>query len=785
MQHLNNPDSRPGGFLPSPLASHGKETLPATYTEVAYSASPDPNAEHDSAGLIQYWHMLRRRKGTLIVISVLGAVIGYLATLPQTPIYQARASLELVSLNENFLNMKSANPVDEGSSDPNEDVQTEIKILESDSLNQRVVDKMHGLGLPPSDPPRSEAWRKLLNLSDPHPVNSSEAALGYARGSLKVHAAGQTRIIELTVDSPNPQIAATYANTISTEFIDQNLETRWKTTEHTGQWLSGQLDDMRVRLEKSEEHLQQYANDAGLMFTENDKSNVSEDKLSQIQQALTAAQTDRIIKQSRWEMANSSPADALPDILNDGTLRDYQAKITELNRQLAEQRAIYKDGYRTVERIKAQIAPLESALDQARGDVLKRIHNEYDESVRKEDLLTTDYASQRAIVTGEGSKAIQYNILKREVDSNRQLYDAMLQQLKEASLASALRASNIHVVDPAVPPGGPYKPDRRSSTMLGMLSGLFLAVGFVIVRERADRSIQDPGETPLFLNVPELGVIPADETSSRVRMRFGGGTKLLSEAAKDKTGKEVAQRGKVELISWQHKPSVVAESFRATLVSIMFSGDNESRPRVLVVTSGNPSEGKSTVVSNLGIAIAEVNQRTLLIDADLRKPRIHDIFNLKNDRGLSELLRSKDPVSTFLEGVIQETHIPDLYVLPSGTATASATSLLYSNRMPELIEKLRTEFETILIDTPPMLHIPDARVLGRMVDRVVLVMRAGKTTRAAALAARQRFSEDGTKVLGTILNDWDPKNSPNGYYGNYNSQYYGKGRGYYTRDNDD
>ncbi len=794
MQKLPDSSHSPGGFLASPPASPGTGVVPATYTEVPYNSAPDPRGEAQSGGLLEYWHIVRRRKGTLILLASLGAVIGYLVTLPQTPIYQVRTSLEIVSLNQNFLNIKESNPLAEsGSSADNTDLQTQIKILQSDSLLQRVVEKLRATGLPAAQPSRVDTLRKLLNLPATHPVDPREAALAYAGGSLKVHAANQTRIIELTVDSPNPQIAVAFANTLTSEFIDQNLETRWKTTEHTGEFLSGQLDDMRISLEKSEDRLQQYANQAGLMFTDNDKSSVSEEKLSQVQQALTAAQTDRIVKQSRWEMANSSPPDALPDVLNDGTLRDYEAKLTDLKRELAEQRATYKDDYRTVQKVLVQIEPLQAALDRARGDILKRIRNEYDEAVRKENLLAADYASQRDIVTGEGGKAIQYSILKREVESNRQLYDTMLQQLKQSSLASALRASNIHVVDPAKPPSQPYKPDTESSAGVGLLCGLSLGAAFVIMRERADRSIQGPGETQAFLNLPELGVIPADDTSTRVRLRLVGSKKIAPDTAQGEGDGQVAGSGElatrrvlVELVSWQRKPSIVAESFRATLVSILFSGESGTRPRVMVVTSANPSEGKSTVVSNLGIAIAEVNQKTLLIDADLRKPRMHDIFNLKNDKGLSELLRSKDPVSTLLEGVIQETTIPDLYVLTSGAATSAATSLLYSNRMPELIQKLRTEFETILIDTPPMLQIPDARVLGRMVDRVVLVMRAGKTTRAAAMAARQRFSEDGTKMLGTILNDWNPKHSPNGYYGNYSAygEYrrgYGNGDGYFGR----
>jgi polysaccharide biosynthesis transport protein len=353
----------------------------------------------------------------------------------------------------------------------------------------------------------------------------------------------------------------------------------------------------------------------------------------------------------------------------------------------------------------------------------------------------------------------------------------MLQQLKQATLASALRASNMRVVDPAKLPKLPYKPDIPVSTGVGLFTGMFLGAAFVIMRERADRTIQAPGETQFILNLPELGIVPAEDASLRFRVRYVGGSKAvrasLQALEESPPPGDAALSRRVELSTWQRKPSAVAESFRATLVSILFSGENGNRPRVMVITSANPSEGKSTVVSNLGIAVAEVNQKVLLIDADLRKPRLHDVFNLKNDKGLSDLLRSKEILSVALEGAIQSTHVPQLYVLTSGSKTSAATSLLYSNRMPELLQHLRTEFETIFVDTPPMLQIPDARVLGRMVDRVIMVLRAGKTTRDAAMAARQRFSEDGTQMLGTILNDWNPKRSPNGYYGNHGGYYYG------------
>ncbi len=290
-------------------------------------------------------------------------------------------------------------------------------------------------------------------------MGARDQSISYAAKNYKVRASGQTRIIEVSVDSVSPQLATDFANTLTSEFIDQNLESRWQTTQHTSEWLSRQLDDMRVRLERSEDHLQGYAREAGLLFTEDSKNNVSEQKLLQLQQALSTAQTDRIAKQSRWEMANSSPAEALPDVLNDSTLREYQGKLTDLKRQIAELHTTFTDESPKVQKVQVQFATLESALSTERADILKRIKNEYDEALRRESLLTADYSAQRATVTGESGKAVQYDVMKREVESNRRLYDSMLQQLKQATLAAALRASNMRVVDPAKVPRLPYKPD--------------------------------------------------------------------------------------------------------------------------------------------------------------------------------------------------------------------------------------------------------------------------------------------------------------------------------------
>jgi len=753
MEHLPEPVNQATN---GQLAAHAKPISGGRYPDVAnYYPREATNEDESRGGLLEYWSILRRHKGALIVIAFLGAMVGYLVTLPQTPVYQARTSIEIENMNENFLNIKEVNPTQTGmSGSATSDIQTQIKILQSESLIESVVTKLKSSQIPKADEGRLSVWRKALNLPQVAPIDAYQQAINTAAKSMRVRAAGQTRIVELLVDSTDPATAAKFANTLANEYIEKNLESRWKTTEKTTEWLTRQIDGMRVKLEQSDDRLQRYARDAGLIFTD-EKTNVSNAKLAQIQESLSAAQTDRITRQSRFEMANSSPPDALPDVLSDASLRDYQTKLTDLRRQIAELASTYTAEYPKVKRAEAQYAIIEVAFTREREAILKRIKNEYEEALRREQLLAADYAAQAKLVGGEGERAIQYNILKREVDSNRQLYDTMLQQLKQATISSALRATNVHVVDHARVPSRPYKPDAALSAAIGMMGGLFLGIAFVVMRDRADRSIKEPGDAFYYLNVPELGIIPSASSAER---------KFLNSHGPD---------GRVELIAWQQRPSAVAEAFRSTLVSILFSAQSGSRPRVMVVTSAAPAEGKSTLVTNLAIAIAEVGQKVLLLDADLRKPRIHSIFGLETSPGFTDLLKEMDcaNLQNDLAAAIRPTEVQNLYVLTSGKSTSAATSLLYGPKVQSILKELRTQFDTILIDTPPMLQIPDARVLGRLADTVILVVRAGRTTRDAALAAFQKLKEDGTGVLGTILNDWDPKHSPNGYYGYYRKYY--------------
>ena len=764
--------------------------------------------------LVEYWEMLRPHKGTLTVACFLGLLFSLLFTLPQTPVYRARASLEIQNLNENFLNLRDVSPTtNEGSSSPAEyDLQTQVKILQSESVLERVIVKLNLAQRFAQESERSRlaAWRKALGLEESPRSLARDDLLRRVSKNLTIETEPKTRLIEIFYNSPDPQLAAEFANTLTAEFAQQNLEARWKSTQQTGEWLTRQMDDVRIKLEKSEDDLQSYASASGLLFT-SEKDNVAEEKLRQLQEELSKAQADRAVAQSKFESASKASPDSLPEVLDDKTMGEYQVRLADLRRQLAELSSSLTLAHPAVKKVQAQIAALESAVESKRANFVERIRTEFESARRRENLLAGNYAAQARLVSEQAAKVAHYNILKRDVDTNRNLYDSLLRNVQEAGMTSALRATNIRVVDAAVPPVRRYKPNLLLNSALGLLAGAFFGLGFVVMRERADQSIQAPGQTALYLEVPELGVIPSAHAEGSRRFSYYHDWRELAVANRESpnerghtqdliqglglaaSAQSPAVRkspppSRVELVTLQQRPSVLADAFRATLASILYSGENGDRPRVIVLTSANPREGKTTVASNLALAAAEIGQSVLLIDGDLRKGRLHEIFEVSNAWGLSDLLSGVELVlvrepsgsaspdalpaaAPVTDGRYISSGYQNLWLLPSGSPAANISGLLYSSRAQDFLKRMRQEFQMIIIDSPPMLNMPDARVLGRMADAVVLVVRSSRTTREAAAAAAERLREDGTRVLGTVLNEWDPRKTNYSGYA-YASRHY-------------
>ena len=742
------------------------EQRPVVYRYVE-SPSAEAAASPGYDSLLDYWHILLRHRKTLLSFALAGLLGAFAISLLQTPIYRVRTSLEIQG--SNFPEMKSSNDSSGSYSTPESYVETQVKLLQSESLLEDVIDK-----LKLEERPATGGWRAFASRVR-HTFESSktsrlperEKLIRQIESNLTVRTSGNSHLLEVLYESPDRQGAAEFANTLVSEFIELTQEARWKSAQGTAEWLTNHLDKMKAQLEQSETQMQDYARTSGLSFT-SERENLAENRLKELQDELSKAQADRIANQAKFEGAKSKPPDSLPEILEDPTMRDYRQRLTELQRQYAELSATLTPEHYKVQRVEAQINELKSEMQRERSNVLRRIGNEYAAALRRETLLSKAQTDQEKIVADQSEKAIHYDTLKRDVDSNRRLYESMLQRVKETSLAAAMRDSNVLVVDRARPPLRPYRPSLPMNSAIGLFSGVLLGFGFVLCKERIDRRIIAPGDAQAYLDLPELGVMPLDEAAVPWQISNGSQPRRPGASLPRKSAVSSSLGDGPELATWKRKPSLLAECTRTTLTSILLPSQNGEGPQVIVLTSPSPGDGKTTVACNLSIAVAEIGRRVLLIDGDLRRPRLHKVFGVSNNWGLSDVLWADTSLETVpISHLVRDTEISGLCLLPGGSCGGTPSNLFYSPRMSMLLKRLRTEFDMIMIDAPPMIHLADARVLGRLADGVILVIRAGQTTTESALFASQRFAEDGTCVLGTVLNSWDPKTSRHYGYGSY------------------
>ena len=744
-----------------PLLPAGGQLVPSSYIPAKWTP-PEVMDENPSFSLMDYWEGIRRYKFVILAFVAMGALGGLILSFLQTPMYRAHTSLEVEDLNENFQNLKDSDPTAQIPSAESY-FQSQVKILQSREMIELVIDK---LNLMERTAPHKHFWSGWIhrNAAEPNPALQREQAVDGIQKSLTVQAWGESRTAEIYYDSPDPKLASDVANTLVQTFIDESREIRWNSTQNTAEWLTGHLKELQKSLDSSEAKLQEFARSTGIMLTSDKQDvaghNISEDKLKQIQDELSRAQGDRTQKEADYETIKNMPVESLSPTLNNPTLQNYLVKMGDLKSQLANLSATYTPEHYKVLQVQAQIADLQKSIDAERAGILRHTQEDFQAAKRREDMLTAAYTEQAKTVSDMAGKTIQYQNLQHDVDTNRELYDALLLRIKQAGLAAAMRSSNVVVVDQAKPPVLPYRPNFPMNTALGLVTGLFVGVGFVLMRDRFNRNIESPGLSQAYLRIPELGVIPAARLASRRIAWLPSSTRVPLQL----------KGGEQNAASREH--ATLAEAYRATLTSILLPTLHGEGPRVLVLTSPDPGAGKTTVTSNLGMATAEIGRRVLLIDADLRRPRLHRLFEIPNSFGLTDILRITTPLEDIpVNQLVRQTKIPGLFLVPSGPTTDGLTSLLYSPRLTEFLQRVAKEFDLVLIDAPPMLHFADARVLGRHSDGVILVLRSGQTKRDAAMLARQRFDKDGTCVLGSILNSWDLKNPRSPYAYAYNDAY--------------
>jgi succinoglycan biosynthesis transport protein ExoP len=695
------------------------------------TAPNDPPAVHEYAealpvgetgSLVHIAEVIWRSKNTLLSCIILGLIIGLVITFINPAIYPAEATLEFQNWNDNILKMASVGPSNGAEAGPIDlFIETQIQVIRSKLLLNRTKQKLERRPLPDRTTVSNTSFVDRL-LHGRKSSGTRAQALTYAADNIKVSPVRGAKLIKIQSYATDPRLAADFANGLASEFINYDAEQFEKEAKGVASSLMKHVQEIRGNLERSEAALQSYARDKGLMFTE-EKDNVGQERLLQLQAELSRAQAERITLQSKYELAASRPIETIPEIVDSVPLRESSARIAELRRQLADMSFLMTPNYYKVKQLQAQIAEQTGALEHERKNVLDRLRNDYDSAAKRERLLSEEHSKQQARLGDEARSAIGYGLLKREADTNRQLYDAMLQKYKESSITSAVRPENIRILDTADPAKRPEKPDVGLNLAVAVCASGFIGLTIVLIRERVDRSIRKPGESQAYFRVPELGAIPS-----------------------------------FELVRSSNRHSLMAESFRAVVTSILFSRSDVSSAQAFVVTSPHAREGKTTAVTNLGLTLALASRRVLLIDGDLWKPRLHKVYNLPNEYGLSDLLSGPEmPSESTLNKSVRATEVPGLFVLPSGPGRDGSANALDTNRAAEILKIAKAHFDFVLIDTPPVMNVADGRVWGRLAGGAVVIFRAGETDRSAASATLSRLYEDGIEVIGSVLNDWDPR----------------------------
>lgn len=668
---------------------------------------------------------VRRHYVAILIVTAVCGLTAFLLTFLQAPVFQARALLYVHPPDERLATMSGDTP-GEWSDKPEAYMETQAAILKSDSLIGRVI-----TSLAAQQPPGETAtWRTRVGIAHaPAPLGVSDA-----RRRLGVSLAPLSRTLEIRFDASDPAYAAAVVNGLAAELGHEATAMRRQSAEASEAWLVTQLEREKVALQKSEDALQDFAKTLGLAAT-GEGDSVESERLRQLQAELSKAQAERVVKQSQFEVAAASPVESLPQVLENHNLSEYQSKIAELKRQLAELKTSLTPTNYRVQKVEAQLAELQTALEAERASVVRGIRVDRETAERRERLLANAFTEQAAVVSDLGAKATRYNVLKRELETERRIYDSMLQKTKEAGMASALRQSTIHVIDPATSPQAPYKPARTMSLAVGCVAGFLLAFVGVVLYEATDKRIRRPGEAPAVSGARELGVLPYERT-------FEDG---------DTGGARLAQS--VVWMSAHGSGRNLLNSLRSSVVPALLSGGGRPRARAVVISSPEAGDGKSTVAVNLALALSSRSRRVLLVDANSCNPQLARRFGISHKYGFANLLAAPHPIDECPDEFLGfETSRPGLFVLPLGHGETHLAETLYSDRLPLLIERLYERFDVILIDTPPVLEMPEARMLGQLTDGVVLTVSAGHTTTDILKQAVSVLHADGVPLLGTVLN---------------------------------
>ena len=714
------------------------------YTPYEYVTYDSPQPEED-INIQDYIDVLIRRKWLILFALIVSVVVALIATLSTVPLYEASATIEIkpdipkITSFEDILDAEKSTSYDY--------FDTQFKLIKSKSLAEIVVADLKSKSELNSskNKDKQDSYFELLKDTIYSLISKQKPARENTTGSKNTRIAPQkvtepeinafisglivgpvdnTRLARISYVSSDPGFASMAANSVVDNYIEWILERRVGTSKSARKFLETQLEEIKVKIEKAEENLATFAKNVDIVSLDKD-IDLNYKQLVEITDSLSKLETEIIKKQTLYQEVKSGNYTYLPDVVSNPRIQELSSEYSELKSKYDNKAAVYGPNYPEIKQLSSQLAGIKSELQSTLSGIAESIKKDYEAAIDQEKLLKEKAEEKKTRSAELNEQAIQYRILEREVETNKSIYDDLLQRLKETEVTSAIKETNVQVVDYASVPKFPFKPDMKKnllySIMIGLMMGCFISFGleFFNTKLRDEEEIKKK-----FSYVPYLGAIPyADESDM----------------------------GQLEKIVHANPRSVVAEAFRVIRTSILYSSPDHP-PKTILVTSSQPIEGKTTSSSNLALSMIQSNLKTILIDGDLRKPRLHKMFAVNgNSVGLSTYLVGKE----VLDNIISQSNIDGLDIIQSGPIPPNPAELLGSKRMRELLEILSERYEHIIIDGAPITGFADSRLLSRLVDGVLLVTSVGITQKTVLKNSLEEIRKVGGKILGTIVNRLD------------------------------
>ena len=708
------------------------------------------------------------RFGLLVACGLTGLVVWYAFT--QKDFYKPTARLEIAPPGSGIKTLHEIeSPMEAESADY---LETQVQILGSDALAVSVIRELHldrnaefagekqakdlfpvkatrvASGVVPSELTILQEQLDLANLTPAESV-----ALERFRRNLSVSSVRNTRLVEITMSSHDPQLAQLITNTLVAKFIDQNYRHRYTTTMQASEWLSSQLSDLRRKVEESGQAVADYQKKFGLVEVD-DRDVPMSQLMNEVNRKLSEAQASRIEEEAFVRMVDQGNGNAIPALRDDKLYQDLMIRYADLRTQLAQAKTVYGDANLNVQKLQDQIAEVSIQIDAERNRAVGRARSSYAAAKHREALMMQEREKLLASMGHMSSQLTSYHMLKNEANAKAELYNTLEGRLREAGIYAGLRSSNIRVVDLAMNLRKASGPHRMLLVSLAGITSCLFAVVLSFVRESFRNTVRTPDDVRSWIGLPSLALLPEMvKVTAAGTLETGGGRKFLSP------WQMLGEKSGSRSVSIMKCPTAESEAMRDLRTSLLYAKQGDA-PKVILISSSMEGEGKTTVAINFAIALAQLG-RTCLLEGDLRQPALARTFKIEAKGGLTDVLKETLPL---LGALVHVSGYENLAVLPCGAIPENPADVLSSPQMIKLLETLKKNFDYIVIDSPPVIRFSDARFLSSYADEVVLVGRCGLTTRRAMQRTAELLNEVHASVAGVVLNGIDFSSPDYNYY---------------------